>query len=111
MGLLLIAPGMARPGFPGALWCEPCGELAWKEDLCRATHRGCCETCLLSPRYPRPGLRCGGRTYPCKLAQCVLQHFHSEDESPLCQDLAVSIAQIFPAVTRGGQREGQCEKP
>lgn len=59
------------------------------------------ETCLLSPRNPRPGLRRGGRTYPCKLAQCVLQHFHSEDESPLCQDLAVSIAQIFPAVTRG----------
>lgn len=44
------------------------------------------------PLIHRPGLRWGRLTYPCKLTQCVLQHFHSEDESPLGQDLAVSIS-------------------
>lgn len=39
--------------------------------------------------------------YLCELTQCVLQHLHSEDEGPLCQDLAVSISKILPAGTRG----------
>ena len=45
----------------------------------------------------------GGRgAYLRELVQRVLQHLHSEDEGPLCQDLAVSISQILPAVCRGG---------
>lgn len=38
-----------------------------------------------------------------KLAQRVLQHLHGEDEGPLRQDLAVSISQVLPVGTRGGQ--------
>lgn len=46
------------------------------------------------------GEGCDRLTYLCKLTQCVLQHLHSEDEGALCQHLAVSISQIFPAVIR-----------
>lgn len=46
----------------------------------------------------RRGLRAA---YLRELAQCVLQHLHSEDEGPLCQDLAISISQILPAGTQG----------
>lgn len=67
------------------------------------------ETCYPDPRH-RPGVSCDRLTYLCKLTQCILQHFHSEDEGALCQDLAVSISQIFPAV-RGTEIVGQSQKP
>lgn len=92
MGLLLTASGMAQPGFPGAL--------TWEGPVQGLTVAAA-ETCFLRPSHTRPGLRCGRLTYLCKLTQCVLQHFHSENESPLGQDLAVSISQVFPVVTRG----------
>lgn len=92
MGLLLTASGMAQPGFPGAL--------TWEGPVQGLTVAAA-ETCFLRPSPARPGLWCGRLTYLCKLTQCVLQHFHSENESPLGQDLAVSISQVFPVVTRG----------
>lgn len=100
MGLLLIVSGMAWPGYPGVLCCEPCGELTW-EGPEQGLTVAAAETCSLSPSYARAGLWCGRVTYLCKLTQGVFQHFHSENESPLGQDLAVSISQIFPAVIQG----------
>lgn len=52
------------------------------------------------------GEGCDRLTYLCKLTQCVLQHLHSEDEGALCQHLAVSISQIFPAVIQRDRNGG-----
>lgn len=64
------------------------------------------EALLPWPLCTRPGVSCNRLTYLCKFTQCVLQHFHSEDEGALCQDLAVSISQIFPAVIQRDRNSG-----
>lgn len=80
-------------------------ELTRRKDLCRPLTEAA-EDLLPGPLCTRPGVSCDRLTYLCKLTQSVLQHFHSEDEGALCQDLTVSISQIFPAVIQRDRNIG-----